>query len=126
MTTGREVLERALYLLGYTDHTGNLDGMQSAELFRRGLPVLNQLYCDLWQIERRGPFCELRSAEEPLRLSVRAVNDILPYGVAMLLADFTGDAANQSKFAALYNQKRSAAGKPAARVRDVLPGRWGG
>lgn len=126
MKTGRDVLERALRLLNYTDADGRLDGRQFAELYQRGLSVVNQIYSDLWFLERRAPFTELAQLERPLMLSARCVNDIFPYGVAMLLAQTEGDGDNQLLFANLYNQKRSAAKGLSRRRQDVLPRGWGG
>ena len=48
MTTGQEVFDRAMRLLGYTDIYGQADSLQYADLYKRGLPVVNQIYSDLW------------------------------------------------------------------------------
>lgn len=120
MKTGRDVLERALRLLNYTDGAGRLDGQQYAELFKRGLALVNQIYGDLWFLEREDAFCELIDLSAPLRLSSRCVHDVAPYGVAMLLAQSESDGDNQQLFASLYNQKRSALHR-SVRRRDVLP-----
>lgn len=120
MKTGRDVFERALRLLNYTDGNGRLDGQQYAELFKRGLPLVNQIYSDLWFAEQEGPFCELNNLSAPLRLSARCVHDVMPYGVAMLLAQTESDGDAQQLFASLYNQKRSVV-RRAVRRRDVLP-----
>ncbi len=125
MKTGRDVWERAMRLLNYTDANGRLDGQQYAELFKRALPLVNQIYGDLWFAEHRGEFRELTHLEEPLQLSARCVHDAAPYGVAMLVAQTESDGDNQQLFAALYNQKRAAQRRPVRR-RDVLPGAgWG-
>ena len=120
MRTGRDVWERALRLLNYTDGGGRLDGAQYAELFKRALPLVNQIYSDLWFCEREEAFCELTTLEQPLRLSPRCVHDVAPYGVAMLLAQSESDGDSQQLMASLYNQKRSSLHRTACR-RDVLP-----
>ena len=51
MVTGRDVMDRALVLLNYTNRFGEVDGQQSGELYKRGLAILNQVYSDLWHIE---------------------------------------------------------------------------
>ncbi len=51
MVTGRDVMNRALVLLNYTNRFGEVDGQQSGELYKRGLAILNQVYSDLWHIE---------------------------------------------------------------------------
>lgn len=121
MRTGRDVWERALRLLNYTDGNGRLDGGQYAELFKRALALVNQIYGELWFLEQEGAFRELTDLSQPLRLTVRSVHDVAPYGVAMLLAQTESDGDSQQLFAALYNQKRSAVNR-AVRRRDVLPG----
>ena len=42
MVTGRDVMDRALVLLNYTNRFGEVDGQQSGELYKRGLAILNQ------------------------------------------------------------------------------------
>lgn len=119
MCTGQEVLEQALRLLNYTDIYGQLDGQQHAELYKRGLAAVNQIYSDLWFTGRREPFLPLVTLQEPLSLSVRQLHDVMPYGVAMLLALSEGDGDNQLLYTQLYNRKRHACGA-ATRRRNVL------
>lgn len=127
MRTGRDLFERAMRLLQYTDDHGRLDGAQDAALFKRGLSLVNQIYSDLWFCERGNqPFCELTTLEQPLALSSRCLHDVAPYGVAMLLAQTESDGDSQQLMASLYNQKRAALYRPLRR-QDVLPcGRDGG
>lgn len=120
MRTGRDVWERALRLLNYTDQNGRPDGLQYAELFKRALPLVNQIYADLWFSQQQGGFCELGHLDEQLHLSARLVQDVMPYGVAMLLAQTESDGDSQQLFAGLYNQKRAALCGTAHRL-DVLP-----
>ncbi|HIZ20666.1 MAG TPA: hypothetical protein H9674_07385 [Firmicutes bacterium] len=122
MRTGREVLYRALKLLGYTDGYGEVDGAHSAELLRRGTAAVEQILADLQRLEAPGQTEDWPAdLDAPLPLSVQAVNDIMPYGVAMLLAQGEGDGDAQSLYASLYNQKRAGACRPAGRRTDVLP-----
>ena len=60
-------------------------------------------------------------AEHPARAAVAddALHDVMPYGVAMLLALSEGDGDNQLLYAGLYNRKRAACGA-ATRRRNVL------
>ena len=128
MTTGQEVFDRAMRLLGYTDIYGQADSLQYADLSKRGLPVVNQIYSDLWWAGhaagrggmRREVFSELTALEQPLELTPRCIADIAPYGVAMLLAQGMGDGDNQALFASLYGQKRACGSRTASRL-DVLP-----
>lgn len=120
MTTGKDILDRVVRLLNYTDSYGQADSLQYAEIYKRGLTVINQIYSDLWFAERTGPFSELTALDQPLALSARSIHDILPYGVAMLLAQGLGDGDNQALYAGLYNQKRSSICRKTRRM-DVLP-----
>ncbi len=119
MQNGQDVLEQALRLLNYTDSYGQLDGEQHTELFKRGLSAVNQIYCDLWYTGKSEPFFPLTSLREPLLLSSRQVQDVMPFGVAMLLAMSEGDGDNQQLYATLYNRKRMA-GTDRRRRQDVL------
>ena len=119
MCTGQDVLEQALRLLNYTDIYGQLDGQQHTELYKRGLAAVNQIYGDLWFTGRKEPFLPLTSLRETLSLSARQLHDVMPYGVAMLLALSVGDGDNQLLYAGLYNRKRAACGA-AMRRRNVL------
>lgn len=124
MTTGKDVLDRVLALLGYTDLYSDESSPQRQSLLDQGLAALNQAYSDLWFIENRGrPFIPLPNLEAPLRLSRRSCADILPYGTAMFLAQSEGDGDKQTLYAALYNQKRAAAPHRLLRRQDTLFGR---
>ena len=124
MKTGQDVLRRAMSLLGYTGVDGAVDGAQAAELLRRGLDVVNQVTAEIWPLEWPDAFRPLASLQEEISLSVYAIESILPYGVAMFLAQADGDGTNQQFFAGLYQQKRNAAERAPARRMDALPRVW--
>ena len=106
--TGLDVIQKALLLLNYTDNTGHVDSRVSGAVAARGLGILNQLLADAWYAQNDTPFVPLAAVGQPLSCDERVAMDVLPYGVAMLLAQGEGDADNQSTFAAIYNQKRAA------------------
>lgn len=116
-----EVFKQALVLLNYTDPHGNIDAVNNAELYKRALPLLNQIYADLWHIRTGEGFQPLTSLSQVVPLESYVVNNIMPYGVAMLIAQTNGDADNQAIYAALYNQRRSAAQSVSDRITDRLP-----
>ncbi len=120
--TGQEVLERALALLGYTDTRGEPDAAVAAELYKRGLPLLDQLCTDLAAAEGRAP-SPVTTVYQPIPLSEGVARGVLPYGVAMLLAAARGDGDNQRLYSALYTAKRRAL-HPREQVQDVLPRGW--
>ncbi len=118
---GQEVFRQALRLLGYTDTLGDLDSAQNTESYKRGLAVINQLVSDLSRLESGEMAAPLLSLRQELPLSERTARDILPYGVAMLLAASEGDGDNQQLFAALYDQKRVSVRSGYERRTDTLP-----
>ncbi len=119
MFSGQDVLEQALRLLNYTDTYGRLDGQQHGEMYKRGLAAVNQIYADLGFMDDAQPFIPLGNLKEPLLLTDKQIQDVMPYGVAMLLAMSEGDGDNQQLYAAIYNRKRAAS--PVTKMRkDVL------
>lgn len=119
--TGQEVFRQALRLLGYTDTRGEPDSVQHTELYKRGLPMLNQIVCDLSAIETDAVAAPLSTFHEPLPLGERAAREVAPYGLAMLLAASQGDGDQQAFFAALYDQKRSGVRRSFEQRTDRLP-----
>jgi hypothetical protein len=107
MRSGQDVLEQALRLLNYTDVYGQIDTQQNVEFYKRGLAAVNQIYSDLWFSSQTDPFFPLISLKESILLPARQVVDVMPFGVAMLLALSEGDGDNQQLYAALYNRKRT-------------------
>lgn len=116
--TGKEMIKRAIILLGYTDGTGEISGEQR---FRsRALTVLNSIYADLFYIQNKEGFCPLETAADEIKLPERALTDVMPYGVAAFLAQSENDGDQQQVFLSLYNAKRAAL-THADTVKDVIP-----
>ena len=115
-----------MQLCGYVNGEGAPDRLRDADIYKRGLALVNQIYTDMFFAETpEGGFSPLTSMEQEIPLSARCVNDILPYGVAMLLAQAEGDATTQSIFSYAYNQKRAGGVKTMRRIADALPkGEW--
>jgi len=119
MRSGRDILKQALLLLNYTDIYEQLDEDDTDAVAKRGLAAVNQIYGDLWYTGREDPFLPLTDLDEPVLLTDRQAKDVMPFGVAMLLAMSEGDGDNQQVYATVYNRKRAAA--PITRRRkDVL------
>lgn len=121
MKTGNDVFNRAMMLLGYTGIDGAVNGAQSAELFRRELDILNQVLADLWPLEKDTAFEPMTSVNADIQLSAAAIENVMPYGVAMFLAQADGDGANQQFYASLYQQKRNAVKKPVRERLNAIP-----
>lgn len=120
--TGNDVLKQAYVLLNYTDNNGDIHAGNNANLSKRALPIVNQIYADLWEPREAGAkFSVLRSLNEPLDLNDHTAINIMPYGVAMLMAQSDGDADNQTLYASLYNQRRCGSVTKSDRIQDQLP-----
>ena len=117
--TGQEVFKQALSLLNYTDADGNW--MSDADLQKRSLALINQIYADLWYVQNDKPFLPLISPAQPLALDPHVLANVMPYGVAMLIAQTDGDADNQALYAALYNQRRASARSQSDRIINRQP-----
>lgn len=107
MKTGEQVKTRALQLLNYTNQQGRLDSAMYADVTARALSLINQIYSDVWYGLHDEGFEELPSLADELCLPERVIDDVMPYGVAMLFAQTIGDADNQSLMATMYNRKRA-------------------
>lgn len=122
MLTGKEVLNRALQLLGYTNSYGEIDMQQDAELLKKGSTAIQQIFNDLQRIEHPGRFDTYEiKMNEPLPLQYITVNDVMPYGVAMVLAQSESNGDSQALYAELYNRKRSSVPREPSYRTDVLP-----
>ncbi|MBQ4055230.1 MAG: hypothetical protein IJO75_01230 [Clostridia bacterium] len=120
--TGTDILRQAYTLLNYTDANGNVNAANNANLSKRALPIINQIYADLWQPRMVGAKFEVLSTmNQPLDLDDYTAINIMPYGVAMMLAQSDGDVDNQSVYASLYNQRRAGAVTTTDRIIDKLP-----
>lgn len=116
----KHILQRALVLLNYVDANGQ--PAPDAAIGKRAVGVINQIAADLtFAADPDADFVPIARLDEDVALDGRIAHGVMPYGVAMLLAQSEGDADNQAVFAAIYNRKRAAAGGFAQRRLDVLP-----
>lgn len=107
--TAQQVFNRACNLLGYNDINGEISGED--EIKKNALPKIQTIYEELYRCEghkdengENMPLKILGSMNDDIDLSDDTVHMIMPYGVAMLLAQSEGDADNQSIMAALYTR----------------------
>lgn len=119
--TGNDVFRQAMVLLNYTDNHGQFNSLNNAELYKRSLPIVNQIYADLWAIQSTAAFVPLASLNDEIPLNTHTLMNVMPYGVAMLLAQTDGDADNQTMYASLYNQRRPSAAVNSGLIQDCLP-----
>ena len=108
---GYDIYLRALSLLGYNNRFNNAS--DSEHLLRRAHTAVCEICADLG----------VQSPEvvtDKIEASAKAL-EVMPYGVAMLLALSEGDAASNRFFAEMYNAKRAAVKACISYVSDVLP-----
>ena len=118
--TGREVFVRALQLLNYTDPSGNVSARQNGELFKRAAPVMNQVLADVQRIAG-AEFHPIADLNEDLPVSDDVATRVMPYGVAMHIAQSENDGDNQQLMAQLYNQLRGSVPRESGYRVDKLP-----
>ena len=106
-------------------HMASNDALTPEELLRRkGYLVGDTLTKGgvlLFAKDPSAAFAPIARLEDELPLARWDAENVMPYGVAMLLAQSEGDADGQALFAAIYNRKRAAVGGFTETRRDVLP-----
>lgn len=117
--TVNELFKQALLLLNYTDADGNVN--VDVELNKRALPLVNQIYADVCSVIGNVEFTTLSSASQTIPLPPTVLTNVMPYGVAMLIAQTAGDSDNQAVYAVLYNARRSMARSTSERIQNVAP-----
>lgn len=104
--TAKQMFNKAIILLGYTDSTGNA---QLTERMRsRAYAAINQVYADLhYALNPTKEFVPIKDWEDKIDLPERILIEVAPYGVASFLAMTEGDGEQSQIFASLFNSKRA-------------------
>ncbi len=115
--TASKIIEKATKLLGYDilQKTGGV-----TDIDENAISAVNSVYADLYFLLNKEGFNEIENALETIDLPEKAQVDIMPYGVAALMASFQGDSDNQQFFSKIYNLKRKSLIKEEI-LQDVLP-----
>ena len=121
--TGKELIDRTLQLLNYTDSYGNVSGQQSAEIYKRAVPVINQILADVRHVSR-GTFSLIEKIDDELPVSEDIAVRVMPWGVGMLIAQGENDGDSHQMMSANYNRLRASIPRSTDRVRDVAPNVW--
>lgn len=116
--TGQEILKTATELLGYTNANNNLQ--LTSRITGKSVAILNLIYSDLWRICNEGEFIPIKTVQDDILLPERALNDVMPYGVAGFIAQSEEDGAQQQVWMNMYNQKRASLSRKES-IQDVLP-----
>lgn len=115
--TGSEILNQALSLLGYSEENGNSHLTQTIR--NRALPIINLVSAELSR-NCDITFYPLKSLDDELKFPERALNEVMPSGVAMYIAQAEGDNASQAFWGTEYNAKRLTLSR-FAEINDVIP-----
>ena len=119
--TGSEVLQRSLQLLGYSESNGNLHISQVVR--NRALPVVNLVYAELSRNCGKDNK-HIESLSDEINLPDRVLNEVMPLGVAMYLANAEGDANSEAFWGREYNAKRATLSR-VEKIKDTIPNVWG-
>lgn len=115
--TAIEILNSALKLLGYTEANGNNELPQ--RILNRAVAVTNVIYAELWRTEGKTDFKPISSLADKINLTERVLNEIMPCGVAMMIAGSESDGDNQSFWAEIYNRKRTTMASISERINEL-------
>lgn len=115
-----EIYNQACGLLGYNESNLNLPSAAD-EISGSAISCINQIYADLFYSLHTGEeFVPIKRLTDEIKLPSQIMYNVMPYGVAMLIAQSESDGDNQALFASLYNQKRRNRSRIGA-MSDVLP-----
>lgn len=104
--TVREIISKALTLLGYFDASGKPDVPSHSVM---GIAAVNAIYAELFYTLFEKGFKTIANLDDIVDLPERLLNDCIHYGVAMLLAQSEDDGDSQQLYADIFNSKLSAA-----------------
>lgn len=110
--TAQSIIEKSAKMLGYS-------GADDARLHSVSLNALNRIYAELFFLENNENFREIKDLSQKINLKERILFDVMPYGVASVIATALGDSENANYFAQVYNLKRKKCGNSS--VIDTIP-----
>ena len=116
--TVRDIFQKAMIMLGYTGSNGEISGEQ--EYLKRGIVAVNQVYADLFYALGNSSFVPAEKSMDKIDLPERVLYDVMPYGVAMFIAQSENDGDSQQLFAETYTRKRASL-RHENSIKDVIP-----
>lgn len=116
--TAREILNSALKLLGYTEANGNSELPQ--RILNRATALINVIYSELWRAEGKTDFEPIKNLTDEVKLTKTVLNEIMPCGVATLIAQSESDGDMQQLWAEIYNRKKATMTR-VEEITDDLP-----
>lgn len=114
-----EMIKKVITMLGYTDGSGSIT--ESPQMKLKAMSALNAVYADLfYALGANGTYAPIATSESVVELPERIINDVMPYGVAAMLAQSENDGDSQQYYIMLYNSKRAAINRSET-VEDKIP-----
>ena len=110
--TARQIIEKTVRLSGFS-------GIEDAKIQKCALTCLNRIYAELFFLENKSGFNEITDVNGEVELDERLVVDVMPYGIASLIALALGDSENHNYYGQIYNVKRKRCA--ASVITDSLP-----
>ena len=115
--TVKEMVTKALNLLGYNDSTGN---SMDSRFQTVGKNAVDFVLADLIHCLGRSDYGDLKTLSDEIKMPERVLYDVMPYGVAAFIAESIGDGEKQQYFSSMYNAKRKTLVYQDS-VQDVIP-----
>jgi len=109
--TALKLIEQAASLIG----TVGIEDSRIAEIAKN---AVNRIYCEIC-FNEGIEFSEIKSINDEIKVSERLFYEVMPYGVASLIAGAVGDGENQNYYGRIYNLKRKK--HKESYVEDVIP-----
>ncbi len=109
--TASLIIDRSAKMLGLT-------GVEDQRIQGCAINALNRIYAELSYLSQKE-FSPITSFGDNVELEKRLLDDVVPYGVASLIAASVGDSENMNFYGQIYNLKRKKQGF--STVTDVLP-----
>ncbi len=109
--TALKLIENACALIGAS-------GIEDSRIRDIAIKAINRIYAETCFLTARE-YQEITTIDDVLNIEERLFYDVLPYGVASLMAGALGDRDNQNFYGSIYNLKRKK--HKDSYVDDVLP-----
>lgn len=114
-----EMVKKVITMLGYTEGSGSI--AETPQMKMKAVSAVNAIYTDLFYATGAvGEYKSVTSPDSLIDLPERVVNDVMPYGVAAMIAQSENDGDSQQYYIMLYNQKRAALTRTET-VADTIP-----
>lgn len=120
--TGKDLLTKAMMMLGYTTHVGEADNSLNAELIRRGTDILQQVMADLYRIKNPlQPDPVPATLEEEIHLTADEAVRVAVPGMAMYLALGASDNESYNWYSDEYHRHRNSIKRETVSRVDAHP-----